>query len=92
MKVVLIKNVDKLGGVGDTINVADGFARNYLLANGLVAIPGKNEAKRAIDAKQEKRRARQLTPKDVTIKESKREKRIKRQLQKNNQSKNLTVS
>ena len=91
MKVVLIKDVDKLGRVGDTVNVADGFARNYLLANGLVSIPGKSEAKRAINAKQKKQAARQLTQKDVIIKERKREKRIKRQLQKNNQSKNLTA-
>lgn len=92
MKVVLIKDVDKLGRVGDTVNVADGFARNYLLANGFVSIPGESEAKRAINAKQEKQAARQLTQKDVIIKESKREKRIKRQLKKNNQSKNLTAS
>ena len=31
MKVLLVKNVDKLGSAGDAVNVADGYARNYLL-------------------------------------------------------------
>ena len=30
MKVILTSNIKKLGKVGDTVNVKDGFARNYL--------------------------------------------------------------
>jgi large subunit ribosomal protein L9 len=30
MKVLLVKNVESLGSAGDSVNVADGYARNYL--------------------------------------------------------------
>ena len=33
MKVILTTNVKKLGKVGDSVTVKDGFARNYLLPN-----------------------------------------------------------
>jgi large subunit ribosomal protein L9 len=33
MKVILIEDVAQLGKVGDTVNVADGYARNYLFPN-----------------------------------------------------------
>ncbi len=35
MKVILLKDVKGSGKAGDTINVADGYARNFLLAKGL---------------------------------------------------------
>ena len=31
MKVILLERVEKLGSIGDTVTVKDGFARNYLL-------------------------------------------------------------
>ncbi|RTK93091.1 MAG: 50S ribosomal protein L9 [Rickettsiales bacterium] len=31
MQVILVKSVRKLGKIGDTVNVADGFGRNYLI-------------------------------------------------------------
>lgn len=34
MKVILIKDVKGSGKVGDVLNVADGYARNFLLAKG----------------------------------------------------------
>ena len=42
MKVILIKDVKGSGKAGDTINAADGYARNYLLKNGL-AVEANNE-------------------------------------------------
>ena len=33
MKVILLKDVERLGNVGEIVNVADGFARNYLIPN-----------------------------------------------------------
>jgi large subunit ribosomal protein L9 len=35
MKVILQKSVDKLGDPGDVVDVADGYARNYLMPRGL---------------------------------------------------------
>ena len=60
MQVILKKEVQNLGEVGDVVNVKDGYARNFLLANGSaeIATPGalanreKNIAR--IQAKQEK--------------------------------------
>lgn len=42
MKVILTDNLPKLGEVGDVCDVADGYARNYLLPQGfaIVATPG----------------------------------------------------
>ena len=35
MQLVLIKDVPKVGKKGDTVNVSDGYGRNFLLARGL---------------------------------------------------------
>ncbi len=35
MKIILKKEVEKLGGVGDVLTVKDGYARNYLIPKGL---------------------------------------------------------
>jgi len=42
MEVILKKDVDILGGFGDTLKVASGYARNYLIPKGLAvaATPG----------------------------------------------------
>lgn len=38
MKVILRENISQLGHLGDVVDVADGYARNYLLPKGL-ALP-----------------------------------------------------
>ena len=38
MKILLVKTVESLGTAGDTVNVADGYARNYLFPRKL-AVP-----------------------------------------------------
>jgi large subunit ribosomal protein L9 len=56
MRVVLRSDVDKLGKRGDMIDVADGYARNYLLPKGH-AIPASNGVTAQANAM---RRARDL--------------------------------
>ncbi|MDH5711411.1 MAG: 50S ribosomal protein L9 [Gammaproteobacteria bacterium] len=38
MEVILIEKIDRLGGLGDLVNVKSGFARNYLLPTGKAKI------------------------------------------------------
>jgi len=47
MRVVLQKPVDKLGDPGDVVDVADGYARNYLVPRGLAIKAHKGAAKQA---------------------------------------------
>jgi len=58
MKVLLCENVDRLGRLGDLVEVADGYARNYLLPRAL-ALPASPDAERRIEAEQRRRRASQ---------------------------------
>ena len=41
MQVILKKEVQNLGEVGDVVNVKDGYARNFLLPNGSAEIATK---------------------------------------------------
>jgi large subunit ribosomal protein L9 len=45
MKVILQKSVDKLGVPGDVVDVADGYARNYLMPRGLAVGASKGGVK-----------------------------------------------
>jgi large subunit ribosomal protein L9 len=45
MKIVLHKEVEKLGVPGDVVQVADGYARNYLIPRGYAAPATKGAAK-----------------------------------------------
>jgi large subunit ribosomal protein L9 len=48
MKVILQKDISNLGDAGDVKNVADGYARNFLLPKKLV-IPYNESSKKAMD-------------------------------------------
>ncbi len=52
MKVLLQKNISKLGKIGDVVEVKPGYARNYLLPQGLAARPTKANLKAIKVAKQ----------------------------------------
>ncbi len=63
MKVILTKDVDTLGHKGDVVDVADGYARNYLVPRSLAvkATPGALEQAAAMRAARDEaaRRARE---------------------------------
>lgn len=50
MEVILFEKIDRLGGIGDLVNVKAGFARNYLLPQGKAKI-ATDENKAEIDAR-----------------------------------------
>jgi len=54
VKVVLLKDVEKLGRVGEIKDVADGFARNFLIPQNL-AKPATQQAIQEIEMKQAKK-------------------------------------
>ena len=54
MKVILIKDVESLGGAGDVKEVADGYARNFLIPRGFAEIATKNAMEQAEKIKIEK--------------------------------------
>ena len=64
MKVLLCEDVKRLGWLGDVVEVSDGYARNYLLPQGLATV-ATDDSIRAI-AEEKTRRAKQR------IQESKR--------------------
>ncbi|MCX6100223.1 MAG: 50S ribosomal protein L9 [Candidatus Bipolaricaulota bacterium] len=45
-KVLLTTTIDKLGHVGEVVNVAEGYARNYLFPRGLAIAPTDHNAAR----------------------------------------------
>jgi len=51
MKIILQKPVDKLGVPGDIVEVADGYARNYLVPRGF-AVKATKGGERHIDSLQ----------------------------------------
>ena len=79
MEIILLETIDRLGGLGDMVNVRPGFARNYLLPKGKAKLAtaeniAEIEAHRAELEKHEaemlaaaKARAQQLDGLDVSI-------------------------
>ncbi|MET9326181.1 50S ribosomal protein L9 [Tsukamurella sp. NPDC003166] len=62
MKLILTADVDNLGAPGDTVEVKDGYGRNYLLPRGLaiVATRGAEKQVEGIRRSQEAKRVRGL--------------------------------
>jgi len=57
MKVLLVADVEKLGWLGDVVQVSTGHARNYLLPQGLAVVPTKENLRSL--AEEKKKRAGQ---------------------------------
>ena len=46
MKLLLQRNIEKLGNAGDLVEVSSGYARNYLLPHGLAMVPSEVNLKK----------------------------------------------
>lgn len=64
ISVVLNQSVSKLGENGDLVDVAPGFARNYLIPQGLASIATKGIVKQ-VEARREKERQQKLAEKQA---------------------------
>ncbi len=60
MEVLLCSDVEKLGWLGDIVDVKEGYARNYLLPQGLATVPSEANIKALAEEKAHRAEARQL--------------------------------
>jgi len=60
MKVLLCEDVENLGWYGDIVSVKDGYARNYLLPQGVAVIPSDAKAKAMAAEKAQRAEQRRL--------------------------------
>ena len=71
MEVILLERIEKLGAIGDVVNVKPGFARNFLLPNGKALRA--NEANRKVfEANREKIEATNAERRSAAEKDSKK--------------------
>ena len=59
MKVLLCHDVEKLGYLGDIVDVKNGYARNYLLPYGIATVPNDANVRSLADEKEKRARQRQ---------------------------------
>lgn len=70
MKVILVEDMPKLGEVGDVVEVADGYARNYLIPQGIAVLATEGALKQIENLKrQEARRRERLRGDAIAFKE-----------------------
>jgi len=60
MKVLLCEDVENLGWYGDIVNVKDGYARNYLLPQGVAVVPSEAKIKAMAAEKAQRSEQRRL--------------------------------
>ena len=60
MKLLLCNDVETLGWLGDIVEVKDGYARNYLIPQGLATVPTDRNIKSLADEKARRAEVRQL--------------------------------
>ncbi|MBE0535159.1 MAG: 50S ribosomal protein L9 [Phycisphaerae bacterium] len=60
MKVLLCDDVEKLGWLGDVVEVKSGYARNYLIPQGLATVPTAGNMKSLADEKARRSAERKL--------------------------------
>ena len=60
MKVLLCEDVEELGWFGDVVEVKDGYARNYLLPQGVATVPTETNVKSMAEEKAKRAEFRKL--------------------------------
>ena len=65
MKVLLYADIDNLGWLGDIVEVKDGYARNYLLPQGLATVPSEANLRSIASEKSKRAEQRQLAHKQL---------------------------
>ena len=66
MKIILKKEIKKLGEIGDTVNVSDGYARNYLIPTG-AAWPAEEKYWKRIESLRDKVKSTELKKKEKAL-------------------------
>ena len=76
MRIILLKDVAKIGRVGEIKNVSDGYARNFLLARGFakIATPKTEEESKQFLARAAILREKNAQEKEAVRKEEEKEK------------------
>lgn len=64
MKVLLCEDVEKLGWLGDIVEVKNGYARNYLLPQGLAMVPSEANVRSLAEEKARRAEIRLLARKE----------------------------
>ncbi|MGE3182397.1 MAG: 50S ribosomal protein L9 [Phycisphaerae bacterium] len=64
MKMLLLKDVRKLGFIGDVVDVKNGYARNFLVPYGHATVPTEENIQAIAAAKEEAARARLIKQKE----------------------------
>ncbi len=70
MEVILLERIEKLGAIGDVVNVKPGFARNFLLPNGK-ALRANDANRKVFEANREKIEAQNAERRSAAEKDSK---------------------
>jgi large subunit ribosomal protein L9 len=65
IKVLLVKDVEKLGHAGDIKDVSGGFGRNYLIPQGLAVLATRGQVRQAAEKAEAQRKKDQAARKDA---------------------------
>lgn len=90
MKVVFLRDIDKVGRIGETKEVADGYARNFLIPQGIAVLEDDDRVK-IVRQKLRQNKSKQEQPIQPQEKVSKRDKRLARQDKQDKEGKKIVL-